>query len=54
MLSEWPIDRPRNWLARVNPPETDAELAAPRQCVNRGSPFVNRLEGLPSSSKIRW
>jgi putative transposase len=39
MLSAWPIDRPRNWVARVNQPETDAELKALRQCVNRGSPF---------------
>lgn len=25
-LSEWPVDRPRNWLARVNVAETAAEL----------------------------
>lgn len=39
MLSEWPIDRPRNWVTRVNQPENEAELIALRQCVNRGSPL---------------
>lgn len=39
LLSEWPIDRPRNWVQRVNQPETNAELQSLRQSVNRGSPF---------------
>ena len=30
---------PRNWTARVNRPETDAELVAVRQSVMRGAPF---------------
>ena len=39
LLSAPPADRPRNWVERVNRPETDAELAALRTSVNRGRPF---------------
>ena len=38
-LSDWPVDRPRGWAARVNRPQTDAELAALRRSVERGCPF---------------
>ena len=33
------VDRPDDWLATVNRPQTDAELAALRRCLSRGSPF---------------
>ena len=39
LLSAWPMPRPANWLAHVNAPQTDAELAALRRCVNRGNPY---------------
>ncbi|QDT22531.1 Transposase IS200 like protein [Gimesia chilikensis] len=32
---------PRNWRALVNKPQTDAELAALRKCIVRGTPFGN-------------
>jgi putative transposase len=35
----WPLPRPGNWTALVNRPQTDAELAALRKCVQRGSPY---------------
>ena len=38
-LSPWPIRRSAGWIDHVNAPQTDAELAALRRCVNRGSPF---------------
>ena len=38
-LHDSPVPRPRNWTARVNAPETAAELAALRGSVNRGTPF---------------
>lgn len=38
-LSEWPVEQPRNWAARVNQPETAAELEGLRVSVNRGQPF---------------
>jgi putative transposase len=38
-LSAWPIERPRNWVRRVNQPLTEQELEALRRCVRRGQPF---------------
>lgn len=39
LLADWPVDRPRGWVRRVNQAETAAELEALRQCVIRGRPF---------------
>ena len=41
-LAEWPIPPPRNWLQRVNRPETEAELALVRTSIARGRPFGRR------------
>lgn len=41
LLSEWPMPCPRNWLANVNAVQTEAELAALRHSVARGTPFGN-------------
>jgi putative transposase len=38
-LSDWPVPCPRDWLAIVNRPQSEAELAALRQSVIRGSPY---------------
>jgi putative transposase len=38
-LSDWPVERPRDWAARVNRPDTPAELEAVRLSVQRGRPF---------------
>ncbi len=38
-LSDWPVDRPRNWVGFVNRPETGTELDALRTSVQRGRPF---------------
>ena len=38
-LSDWPVERPRDWVARVNRPDTPAELEAVRLSVQRGRPF---------------
>jgi len=38
-LSEWPVDRPRSWVAWVNRPQTASELDALRISVQRGRPF---------------
>ena len=37
-LSDWPEPRPHDWLALVNRPQTEAELAAIRRSVARGQP----------------
>ena len=39
ILSPWPVERPRNWTARVNARLGVAQLASVRQCVDRGRPL---------------
>ena len=39
LLGDWPVDRPRHWVQLVNEPQSEVELRALRQCVNRGTPF---------------
>jgi len=39
ILCDWPVDRPGNWLTRVNQPETAAELESLRISLKRGRPF---------------
>ena len=39
ILSAWPVDRPANWIRRVNQSIQDEELDRLRGCVNRGQPF---------------
>lgn len=41
ILSDWPIERPRDWLRRVNRAETDGELEALQRAVQRNQPFGN-------------
>lgn len=38
-LSVWPVDRPRNWIQRVNQAETPEELEELRQTLRRNRPF---------------
>lgn len=39
LLSEWPVNRPRHWVNRVNRPDTAHELEVVRRSVQRGRPF---------------
>lgn len=39
MLSDWPIDRPTDWVEFVNEPHGRDEREALRRSVNRGCPF---------------
>lgn len=39
VLGEWPVQVPADWLAWVNEPQTDAEVAALRVSVAKGRPF---------------
>jgi REP-associated tyrosine transposase len=39
LLSAWPVPFPRDWVKRVNQPETEAELEALRRSVARNQPF---------------
>ncbi len=38
-LSDWPVERPRNWVTYVNRRQTTAELDTLRVSVQRGRPF---------------
>ena len=38
-LSPWPVEQPRDWVVRVNRPQTALELEALRVSVQRGRPF---------------
>jgi putative transposase len=39
LLSGWPVARPSRWLEHVNRPQTEAEEAAIRRSLQRGSPY---------------
>ncbi len=39
VLSPWPVERPRNWTARVNAKLGEERLKSFRECVDRGRPF---------------
>jgi putative transposase len=41
LLSDGPVSIPRNWVSLVNKPATEAELAALRKSLERGTPFGN-------------
>ena len=51
-LSPLPIDLPRHWAQRVNQAETDAELAALRRSVQRGTPFGSDRWTLRTVAKL--
>src|SRR5579862_2196358 len=39
VLTDWPVERPRQWLAQVNSAPAESELEAVRTAVARGQPF---------------
>ena len=39
ILADWPVHRPRNWLAIVNQAQSRAELEVLRQCVIKNMPY---------------
>jgi putative transposase len=41
MLCDWPVACPRQWLQHVNAPQSEAELAALRRSIARGTPYGN-------------
>jgi putative transposase len=41
LLTDWPVSRPRDWIAQVNRPQTPAEEAAIVNAINRGCPLGN-------------
>ena len=53
-LSDWPLARPADWVARVNVAETEAELAAVRKSVGRGRPLGESESYWPRPSVFSW
>ena len=41
LLTDWPIERPGNWAAEVNRPQTEAEELAIQKSINRTCPLGN-------------
>ena len=41
MLHPGPLPRSKDWLDWVNRPQSEAELAALRKCIERGTPYGN-------------
>ena len=39
MLSDWPVDRPGNWLATVNSPQSAAEEKSVVESIERSRPY---------------
>jgi putative transposase len=39
VLADWPLTMPRTWVEHVNQPQSDAEAAAVRRSIVRGTPF---------------
>lgn len=52
LLATWPLRRPRNWLDSVNAPQTEAEVAAVRRCVQRGTPFGDERWAKSSAARL--
>lgn len=52
MLSRWPLPRPRQWVAHVNEPQTEAELKSLRRCVNNGQPYGNEIWKKKTARKL--
>lgn len=44
-LIDWPMMRPRDWVARVNRPQTAFELESLRTRVQQGCPFGEETRG---------
>ena len=41
LLTDWPVDRPRNWLELVNRPQEPEEAALVKLSIERSRPFGN-------------
>jgi len=52
ILSEWPVDAPRDYVVWVNEAQTDAELSAIRACVARGRPYGQEFWQLRTAERL--
>ena len=52
VLAAWPVPMPRNWVARVNEPQDEKELAALRQSGHRGKPYGEPNWAFATASRL--
>jgi putative transposase len=52
LLSDWPVERPRNWLKLVNQPMTAQETEALRTCLTRNRPYGSASWQLKTASRL--
>ncbi|MBV8780084.1 MAG: hypothetical protein JO353_01690 [Phycisphaerae bacterium] len=57
LLSDWPLDRPRNWVAWLNEPQIETELEAERALMKlhiaRGRPFGDDAWMLSTCQRLK-
>ncbi|MCE5268922.1 MAG: hypothetical protein LLG00_13675 [Planctomycetaceae bacterium] len=51
-LTNWPVERPRQWLWRVSRPQCKAELDALHTSVQRGRPFGSAVWQAMTAQKL--
>jgi putative transposase len=51
-LTDWPVERPRQWLLQVNRPQAKAELEAVQTSVQRGRPFGSPIWQAMTADKL--
>ncbi len=52
LLSAWPVARPRNWIALLNTPQKEADLAALHLAKNRGQPYGATDWAIQTAAKL--
>jgi hypothetical protein len=52
LLHPWSLPYPKDWVTRVNKPETEAELEALRLAVERSQPFGSEVWQKRTAKKL--
>jgi putative transposase len=51
-LTDWPVERPRQWLLQVNRPQSKMELETVQTSVQRGRPFGSTIWQAMTAEKL--
>jgi putative transposase len=51
-LTDWPVERPRQWMMQVNRPQATAALDVMRTSVQRGRPFGSEAWQVVTAEKL--
>jgi putative transposase len=52
LLGTWPIERPPDWVERVNRTDDERELESLRQSMHRGRPFGRQERQKPTAKRL--